>query len=65
MTQVVNSFPGMRSNVDIVYNICSGIACNVCLVTHIHPGLQDIICHTNAHILHPYDCMWFYNAQAK
>lgn len=60
MTEVVNSFPGMRSNV--------GIAYNVCLVTHIYPGLQDRICHTDVCIPYPHlvhDCMWFCNVQVK
>lgn len=51
MTEVGNSFPGMRSSVEIAYNVCTGIAYNLCLVTHTHPGLQDRICHTDVRIL--------------
>lgn len=67
MTEVVNSFPGMRSNMEIAYNVCTGIAYNVCLVTHIHPGLQDRIYHTDVPIPYPYlfHYMWFCNPQAK
>lgn len=53
MTEVVNSFPGMRSNMEIAYNVCTGIVYNVCLVTHIHPGLQDRIYHTDLPIPYP------------